>query len=254
MTSPAIPRWDGCARRSASRTPSPVVERGGLSRRCRSHGGPSRRRGGRRSLFEALVFGRARARPCGAAASWTTSEVAADVTALRRAAEEAIEIARQDRAVPVRRCARQEAGLAPEVILIEDDAALSRHGAIRAAAAGLSFRAYANGESRARGPDGFETEGRRPSCCSTSGLCRASTDISCTSACARGRRAPMPSCSSRQRRLKGDQVRALRCRRARLRRRNRSLPHAGGQDPALARPRAAIFLRPNDTAVIWVEL
>jgi DNA-binding response OmpR family regulator len=114
------------------------------------------------SLFEALVIGRAEVAPvwrCGIA---DTSEVAVDVSALRRAAEEAIEIARQDRAEPVRRWRRQEAGLAPEVILIEDDAALSDMVQYVLRAAGLSFRAYANGETALEALLAFNTEGRRP--------------------------------------------------------------------------------------------
>ena len=114
------------------------------------------------SLFEALVFGRDEGAPVWRCGIVDTSEVAADVTALRRAAEEAIEIARQDRAAPVRRWRQQEAGLAPQVILIEDDAALSDMMQYVLRASGLSFRAYANGEAALEALMGFRTEGRRP--------------------------------------------------------------------------------------------
>lgn len=114
------------------------------------------------SLFEALVIGRAEGAPAWRCGIVDTSEVAVDVHALRRAAEEAIEIARQDRAEPVRRWRRQEAGLAPEIILIEDDAALSDMVQYVLRAAGLSFRAYANGETALEALLAFNTEGRRP--------------------------------------------------------------------------------------------
>ena len=114
------------------------------------------------SLFEALVVGRAEGAPVWRCGIVDTSEVAVDVNALRRAAEEAIEIARQDRAEPVRRWRRQEAGLAPEIILIEDDAALSDMVQYVLRAAGLSFRAYANGETALEALLAFNTEGRRP--------------------------------------------------------------------------------------------
>jgi DNA-binding response OmpR family regulator len=114
------------------------------------------------SLFEALVVGRAESAPvwrCGIA---DTSELAVDATALRRAAEEAIETARQDRATLVRRWCKQEAGLAPDIILLEDDAALSDMVQYVLRAAGHSFRAYANGEAALEALLGFRTEGRRP--------------------------------------------------------------------------------------------
>lgn len=114
------------------------------------------------SLFEALVSGRAEGAPAWRCGIVDTSEVAVDVMALRRAAEEAIEIARQDRAAPVRRWRREEAGLAPEIILIEDDAALSDMVQYVLRAAGLSFRAYANGETALEALIAFRTEGRRP--------------------------------------------------------------------------------------------
>jgi DNA-binding response OmpR family regulator len=114
------------------------------------------------SLFEALVVGRADSAPvwrCGIA---DTSELAVEALALRRAAEEAIETARQDRAGLVRRWRRQEAGLAPDIILIEDDAALSDMVQYVLRAGGQSFRAYANGETALEALLGFRTEGRRP--------------------------------------------------------------------------------------------
>jgi CheY-like chemotaxis protein len=114
------------------------------------------------SLFEALVVGRAEGAPVWRCGIVDTSEVAVDVSALRRAAEEAIEIARQDRAEPVRRWRRLEAGLAPEIILVEDDAALSDMVQYVLRAAGLSFRAYANGETALEALLAFNTEGRRP--------------------------------------------------------------------------------------------
>jgi DNA-binding response OmpR family regulator len=114
------------------------------------------------SLFEALVVGRPESAPvwrCGIA---DTSELPVDATALRRAAEEAIETARQDRATLVRRWCKQEAGLAPDIILLEDDAALSDMVQYVLRAAGHSFRAYANGEAALEALLGFRTEGRRP--------------------------------------------------------------------------------------------
>ena len=77
------------------------------------------------SLFEALVFGRVDGAPAWRCGIADTEEVPAEIGALRRAADEAIEIARQDRSAFVRRWRSQEAGLAPDIILIEDDAALS---------------------------------------------------------------------------------------------------------------------------------
>ena len=69
---------------------------------------------------------------------------------------------RQDRASFVRRWRRQEAGLAPDVILIEDDAALSDMVQYVLRSAGLAFRAYANGEKALDALLAFRTEGRRP--------------------------------------------------------------------------------------------
>jgi CheY-like chemotaxis protein len=99
------------------------------------------------SLFEALVFGRVEGAPAWRCGIADTSEVAVDTTALRRAAEEAIDIARQDRAALVRRWRRQEAGLAPDIILIEDDPALSDMVQYVLRSAGLTFRAFAKGEA-----------------------------------------------------------------------------------------------------------
>ena len=114
------------------------------------------------SLFEALVFGRVEGSPawrCGVA---DTSEVPVEVGALRRAAEDAIAIARQDRSALVRRWRRQEAGRAPDIIVIEDDAALSDMIQYVLRTAGLSFRAYANGETALAALTEFRSEGRRP--------------------------------------------------------------------------------------------
>ena len=114
------------------------------------------------SLFEALVLGRADGAPvwrCGIA---DTAEVPAEASALRRAADEAIEIARQDRSVFVRRWRRQEAELAPDIVLVEDDAALSDMVQYVLRSAGLSFRAYANGEAALEALASFRTDGRRP--------------------------------------------------------------------------------------------
>jgi DNA-binding response OmpR family regulator len=84
------------------------------------------------------------------------------MAALRRAAEEAIEMTRQDRAAFVRRWRRHEAGLAPDIILIEDDAALSDMIQYVLRTAGLAFRAYADGATALEGLLRFRTEGRRP--------------------------------------------------------------------------------------------
>ena len=69
---------------------------------------------------------------------------------------------RQDRASFVRRWRRHEAGLAPDIVLIEDDAALSDMVQYVLRSAGLAFRAYANGETALEALLAFRTEGRRP--------------------------------------------------------------------------------------------
>ena len=114
------------------------------------------------SLFEALVFGRSDGAPAWRCGIVDTFEVGSEVTALRRAAEDAIDSSRQDRAAPVRRWRRQEAGLAPDIVLIEDDAALSDMIQYVLRSAGLSFRAYSNGEAALEALLGFRTEGRTP--------------------------------------------------------------------------------------------
>ena len=114
------------------------------------------------SLFEALVFGRSEGAPAWRCGIVDTSEVGSEVSALRRAAEDAIDISRQDRAAPVRRWRKQEAGLAPDIVLIEDDAALSDMIQYMLRSAGLSFRAYSNGEAALEALLGFRTEGRTP--------------------------------------------------------------------------------------------
>jgi DNA-binding response OmpR family regulator len=114
------------------------------------------------SLFEALVFGRSDGAPLWRCGIVDTSEVGSEVAALRRAAEDAIDSSRQDRAAPVRRWRKQEAGLAPDIVLIEDDAALSDMIQYMLRSAGLSFRAYSNGEAALEALLGFRTEGRTP--------------------------------------------------------------------------------------------
>jgi len=114
------------------------------------------------SLFEALVFGRVDGAPAWRCGIADTAEVPGEVGALRRAADEAIEIARQDRSAFVRRWRRQEAGLAPDIVLIEDDAALSDMVQYVLRSAGLTFRAYANGEAALEALISFRTDGRRP--------------------------------------------------------------------------------------------
>jgi CheY-like chemotaxis protein len=114
------------------------------------------------SLFEALVFGRVEGAPAWRCGIADTTEVPVEVGALRRAADEAIEIARQDRTAFVRRWRRQEAGLAPDIVLIEDDAALSDMVQYVLRSAGLTFRAYANGEAALNALVSFRTDGRRP--------------------------------------------------------------------------------------------
>lgn len=114
------------------------------------------------SLFEALVFGRVDGAPAWRCGIADTTEVPVEVGALRRAADEAIEIARQDRSAFVRRWRRLEAGLAPDIVLIEDDAALSDMVQYVLRSAGLTFRAYANGEAALEALISFRTDGRRP--------------------------------------------------------------------------------------------
>jgi CheY-like chemotaxis protein len=114
------------------------------------------------SLFEALVFGRSDGAPLWRCGIVDTSEVGSELAALRRAAEDAIDSSRQDRAAPVRRWRKQEAGLAPDIVLIEDDAALSDMIQYMLRSAGLSFRAYSNGEAALEALLGFRTEGRTP--------------------------------------------------------------------------------------------
>jgi DNA-binding response OmpR family regulator len=114
------------------------------------------------SLFEALVFGRVEGSPAWRCGIVDSEEVPVEIAALRRAAEEAIEMTRQDRASFVRRWRRHEAGLAPDIVLIEDDAALSDMVQYVLRSAGLAFRAYANGETALEALLAFRTEGRRP--------------------------------------------------------------------------------------------
>src|SRR5688572_12060797 len=114
------------------------------------------------SLFEALVVGRGEGAPVWRCGIVDTSEVGTELAALRRAADEAIEMARQDRSAFVRRWRREAAGLAPDVVLIEDDAALSDMVQYVLRSAGLSFRAYANGEAALEALLGFRDDGRHP--------------------------------------------------------------------------------------------
>lgn len=114
------------------------------------------------SLFEALLFGRADGAPVWRCGIVDTTEVGNEVTALRRAADEAIEIATQDRGAHVRRWRRKEAGVAPDIVLIEDDAALSDMIQYVLRSAGMTFRAYATGEAGLEALLGFDAEGRRP--------------------------------------------------------------------------------------------
>src|SRR5918993_242075 len=79
-----------------------------------------------------------------------------------RRASWGITMARQDRTSNVRRWRREEAGLAPDIVLIEDDAALSDMIQFVLRSAGLSFRAYPSGEAGLEALLGFRTEGRRP--------------------------------------------------------------------------------------------
>src|SRR4029453_2935875 len=90
-----------------------------------------------------------------------TAEVPAEVGALRRAADEAIEIARQDRSTFVRRWRRQEAERAPDVVLVEDDAALSDMVPYVLRSAGLGFRAYSHGEAAWEALASFQSHGPR---------------------------------------------------------------------------------------------
>ena len=114
------------------------------------------------SLFEALFIGRGEGAPVWRCGIVDTSEVGTELGALRRAAVEAIDIARQDRSAFVRRWRREEAGRAPDVVLIEDDAALSDMVQYVLRSAGVSFRAYANGEAALEALLGFRDDGRHP--------------------------------------------------------------------------------------------
>jgi len=114
------------------------------------------------SLFEALLFGRGEESPAWRCGVVDSTEVGADPVALRRAAEEAIEIARQDRGAFVRRWRQAEAGLAPDIVLIEDDPALSDMVQFVLRSAGLTFRAYSNGATALAALLGFRADGRRP--------------------------------------------------------------------------------------------
>ena len=114
------------------------------------------------SLFEALVGGRSDGAPAWRCGVVDSAEVGVDLAALHRAADEAIEFARQDRASFVRRWRGEEAGLAPDIVLIEDDAALSDMVQYVLRSAGLSFRAYSNGATALEALLGFRSEGRRP--------------------------------------------------------------------------------------------
>jgi len=114
------------------------------------------------SLFEALVFGRGEEAPAWRCGVVDSTEVGADPGALRRGADEAIEIARQDRGAFVRRWRQAEAGLAPDIVLIEDDPALSDMVQYVLRSAGLTFRAYSNGATALEALLGFRSDGRRP--------------------------------------------------------------------------------------------
>ena len=114
------------------------------------------------SLFEALVFGRAEGAPAWRCGIVDSAEVGCDLAALRRGADDAIEIARQDRTVFVRRWRRDEAGLAPDIVLVEDDPALSDMVQYALRAAGVTFRAYSNGAAALEALLGFRSSGRRP--------------------------------------------------------------------------------------------
>ena len=114
------------------------------------------------SLFEALVFGRSEGAPAWRCGVVDSTDVGADPTALRRGADEAIEMSRQDRASFVRRWRRDEAGLAPDIILIEDDPALSDMVQYVLRSAGLTFRAFTNGVTALEALLAFRADGRRP--------------------------------------------------------------------------------------------
>jgi len=114
------------------------------------------------SLFEALVFGRAEGAPAWRCGIVDSAEVGCDLAALRRGADDAIEIARQDRTAFVRRWRRDEAGLAPDIVLVEDDPALSDMVQYVLRAAGVTFRAYSNGATALEALLGFRSGGRRP--------------------------------------------------------------------------------------------
>ena len=115
------------------------------------------------SLFEALSRGRGEGIPtwwCGVCDAATVGSFALDT--LSRAAEDALELARHDRVAAVRRWRPEEVNLAPDVILVEDDVALSEMMQFVLRSANLSFRSFSNGAAALDALLAFRTEGRCP--------------------------------------------------------------------------------------------
>jgi DNA-binding response OmpR family regulator len=114
------------------------------------------------SLFDALARGRAPTTPrwrCGVA---DVSELPLELGALRRAAEEAIDLSPPDANGCVTRWRRADARRPPDVILIEDDAALSEMIQHVLRLSSFTCRAFARGAPALQALLEFETTGGRP--------------------------------------------------------------------------------------------
>lgn len=86
----------------------------------------------------------------------------ADLALLRRAAEEAADIARSDEGDRIRRWNRDDALIAPDVIVVEDDLALSEMLQYALRSGGLSYRAYGTGPEALAAMLALEPAGRKP--------------------------------------------------------------------------------------------
>ena len=85
-----------------------------------------------------------------------------DAAGLLRAAEEAVDVAVRSAGSPVHRWLREEALIAPDVILVEDDPALSEMLQYALRATGFSYRAFGNGRLALDALMQLRTHGRRP--------------------------------------------------------------------------------------------
>jgi DNA-binding response OmpR family regulator len=86
----------------------------------------------------------------------------ADLDTVRRAAEYALDSGRHDAGAPVHRWHAESANVAPDVIVVEDDPALSDMVQYALRAAGFSFRAFRTGPEALDGMLAMRTMGRRP--------------------------------------------------------------------------------------------